>query len=202
MIIGLDFDNTIVSYDGLFHKVGLEKGLISTNFPINKVAIRDHLRKIGREDTWTEIQGYVYGARLDEAIPYPGVIKFFRFAIDAGHVIKIISHKTLFPFAGPKYDLHKAARSWIGHHLIDGDVQLIRQEDAFFEKTKNEKIKRISDSSCDVFLDDLPEILLSANFPSGVKKVLFDPERNHEIGSCASVCVVNSWHEFKNSLKL
>lgn len=202
MIIGLDFDNTIVSYDALFHKVGLEQGLISKNFPVNKVAIRDHLRKIGREDTWTEIQGYVYGSRLNEAIPYPGVIEFFRLAIDVGYTIKIISHKTLFPFAGPKYDLHKAARSWIGHHLMDGNRELLKQEDAYFEETKTEKINRISDTLCEVFLDDLPEILLSDNFPRKVRKVLFDPEKNHITSSYPSLSVVNSWHEFKNIVKI
>ena len=202
MIIGLDFDNTIVSYDNLFHKVGIEKGLISSDFPINKVAIRDHLRKSGQEETWTEMQGYVYGARLDEAVPYPGVIEFFRSAVNAGSTIKIISHKTLFPFSGPKYDLHKAARNWISQQLKDADVPLIGQEDAFFEETKIEKIKKIDEISCDIFLDDLPEILLAENFPNRAKKILFDPEKNHLAVSYESLSIVNSWFEFKTSLKL
>ena len=28
MILGVDFDNTIVAYDSLFHRVALERGLI------------------------------------------------------------------------------------------------------------------------------------------------------------------------------
>ena len=40
MIIGLDFDNTIVSYDQLFHKVSVEQKLIDETFEVNKIKIR------------------------------------------------------------------------------------------------------------------------------------------------------------------
>ena len=43
MIIGLDFDNTIVSYDSLFHKVSVEQNLINEIFEVNKIKIRDYL---------------------------------------------------------------------------------------------------------------------------------------------------------------
>src|SRR5687768_9193602 len=110
MRIGIDFDNTIVSYDALFHKVAREQNLIPEDTPANKVAVRDHLRRIGQEDRWTELQGYVYGARMDEASAYPGAIEFMRACIRAQHVLAVISHKTRFPFLGPQYDLHAAAR--------------------------------------------------------------------------------------------
>ena len=59
MIIGLDFDNTIVSYDSLFHKVSVEQNLINEIFEVNKIKIRDYLRSVNKEDAWTEMQGYV-----------------------------------------------------------------------------------------------------------------------------------------------
>ena len=43
--IGIDFDNTIVSYDDLFHKIATEQKLIPENFPHSKLLIRDYLRK-------------------------------------------------------------------------------------------------------------------------------------------------------------
>ena len=43
--IGIDFDNTIVFYDDLFHKIATEEKLIPSNFPTSKVLIRDYLRK-------------------------------------------------------------------------------------------------------------------------------------------------------------
>ena len=64
MHIGIDFDNTIVGYDSLFHRAALERGLIPPDLPATKSRVRDHLRRAGREDAWIELQGCVYGARL------------------------------------------------------------------------------------------------------------------------------------------
>ena len=35
-LLGLDFDNTLVRYDKLFHKLALEKNLIEQEIPANK----------------------------------------------------------------------------------------------------------------------------------------------------------------------
>jgi len=32
---------------------------------------------------------------------------------------------------------------------------------------------------CDVFVDDLPEILTAPGFPDGTRRILFDPDRYH-----------------------
>src|SRR5260370_515819 len=79
---------------------GGERNLIPTQSPVNKVAIRDHLRQIGKEELWTEMQGYVYGARMDEALAYPGVIDFLSRATAAGDEVAIVSHKTKNPYLG------------------------------------------------------------------------------------------------------
>lgn len=179
MLIGIDFDNTIVSYDSLFHKVACEQGAVPDTTPQNKVAVRDHLRTIGKEDVWTEMQGYVYGARMEEAEAYPGVMDFFRWARVTGVPLCIVSHKTLHPFIGPKYDLHQAARGWIETHLVDEQGPLIATERVFFELTKDAKWSRIGATGCGWFIDDLPEILLAERFPAGTERILFDPEDHH-----------------------
>jgi hypothetical protein len=69
MLIGIDFDNTIVRYDRLFHHVALEKGLIPASVPASKGDVRDYLRSIGGEQDWIELQGIVYGVRMHEADP-------------------------------------------------------------------------------------------------------------------------------------
>lgn len=179
MHIGIDFDNTIVSYDRLFHKVSVEQGVVPAATPENKLAVRDHLRAIGKEDVWTEMQGYVYGARMDEAAAYPGVLEFFRWARAASVPVCIVSHKTLHPFMGPKYDLHQAARGWIETHLVDEQGALVAPDRVFFELTKEAKWGRIGATGCEVFIDDLPEILLAPAFPQCVSRILFDPENHH-----------------------
>lgn len=176
MRIGIDFDNTIVSYDALFYRAALEKSLIPAGLPQSKLSVRDYLRGIGNEDAWTEIQGYVYGARMADAAAYPGAIEFMRLAREHGVPLAIVSHKTKHPFLGPQYDLHAAARSWVESTLRNGTENLIEPDQVFFELTKEEKIRRIAEIGCNYFIDDLPEILLAPAFPPATVRILFDPE--------------------------
>jgi len=201
MRIGIDFDNTIVSYDALFHKVARERDLIPHDTPVSKVAVRDHLRQIGKEEVWTEMQGYVYGARIDEALTYPGVIDFLSRAAAAGHEVAIVSQKTKTPFLGPKYDLHAVARAWVEKHLRKDDIALVPATQVFFELTKEDKLARIESFGCDIFIDDLPEILQTKSFPTGVRRVLFDPEQNHADADLSDIRVAHSWNEFEQYLR-
>jgi len=177
-LVGLDFDNTIVSYDALFHQVALEKSLIPESLPKSKVAVRDFLRQADKEDAWTEMQGYVYGARMADAKAYPGVIEFMERAAVSGVPLAIVSHKTLHPFLGPKYDLHEAARSWVNDELVA--KKLIKPDLVFFELTRDDKIHRIAKTGCGSFVDDLPEVLTAPAFPQDTRGILFDPEGSHE----------------------
>ena len=63
-ILGIDFDNTIVKYDNLFHKIALEKGLIDTSAGKRKKEIRDYLRSRNKGGEFTLLQGEVYGLRI------------------------------------------------------------------------------------------------------------------------------------------
>ncbi len=195
MLIGLDFDNTIVSYDALFHKVAVEQVLVPSGLLKSKLAVRDYLRKIDNETAWTEMQGYVYGTRMGDAAAYSGAIEFIKLARDKGISMAIVSHKTKHPFIGPKYDLHEAARGWVTNALMDGVANLIEPDHVFFELTKEEKIARIANIGCDYFIDDLPEILLMPGFPKKTKRILFDPEGIHDPdGLCAKL---GSWQEIR-----
>jgi hypothetical protein len=173
--IGVDFDNTIVCYDALFHRVALERGLIPAELPVNKSEVRNYLRRAGKEEIWTEMQGCVYGGRMAEAAPYPGVIEFFRNCLRSGITLSIISHKTRHPFLGEQYDLHEAALNWLElQGFFDpGRIGLPRGS-AFFELTREAKIGRIIRQGCTHFIDDLPEVFAEANFPK-IGRILFDP---------------------------
>lgn len=194
--IGIDFDNTIVSYDALFHKVAVEQGAVPGETPRNKNAVRDYLRQAGREPVWTEMQGYVYGARMDEAAAYEGVLEFMRWARDAGLRLSIVSHKTRHPFMGPRYDLHAAARGWIEHHLLAGGRALIDPQRVHFELTKEEKLARVASAGCDWFIDDLPEILQAAAFPATARPLLFDPDGHHT--ALAALNRMATWREIRS----
>ncbi|MEW5724493.1 MAG: hypothetical protein AB1896_15385 [Thermodesulfobacteriota bacterium] len=177
MRIGVDFDNTIIQYDRVFHAAALDRGLIVPDFPASKSLIRNHLRRTGREEEWTCLQGWVYGERIREAEPFPGVVEFFTSCRESGAPVFIISHKTKRPYGGPPYDLHAAALAWLeqaGFFDIPGPG--LPRTRVFLEETKTQKIERISLTGCTYFIDDLPEFLSEPGFPLGVGRLLFDPD--------------------------
>ncbi len=178
MHLGVDFDNTIVCYDALFHKVAREQGLIPADVPVNKSDVRNYLRRVDNEAAWTEMQGYVYGGRMSEAAPYPGVLEFFQACRAAGIPTSIISHKTRHPFLGEKYDLHAAATAWLEQQGFFNAEQIgLPREQVFFELTKAAKLARIGQCGCTHFIDDLPEFLGEPDFPAAVQRILFDPNQ-------------------------
>jgi len=177
MRIGIDFDNTIACYDGVFHKAALERNLIPPDLGRDKNSVRDYLNGAGRKDDFTELQGYVYGARMDLVAPYPGFAEFIAAATHAGHILFIVSHKTRHPIRGPKHDMHAAARGFLTDRSLTGSgLAQIDPANVFFELTKEQKVARARALACEVFIDDLPEILKLAGFPDGMRKILFDPE--------------------------
>ena len=185
MRIGVDFDNTLVSYDEIFHRVALEQGAIPASTPRSKLAVRDYLRRAGREAVWTEMQGTVYGARMDEVEAYPGALEFLKWARDNAIEVCIISHKTRHPFIGPQHDLHAAAERWVRRHV--GVMP------TFFELTKEEKLARIAQCGVQHYIDDLPEILLASGFPPRVERILFDPDAHHSAAD--GLLLLRSWAE-------
>jgi hypothetical protein len=176
MRIGIDFDNTIACYNGVFHAAALERGLIPANLGSDKNAVRDYLNGNGRADDFTELQGYVYGARMELASPYPGFGEFVASARQAGHDLFIVSHKTQHPMLGPRHDLHAAARGFlIERGLVGSSDGQIDPANVFFELTKEAKVARIAALRCEAFIDDLPEIFASPDFPGTARRILFDP---------------------------
>lgn len=184
MRIGIDFDNTIACYDGVFHAAAVERRLIPPEIATDKTSVRNHLRSLGCDADFTELQGFVYGSRMNLVSLYPGMVDTMEKIAAAGHTLFIISHKTKMPIAGPAHDLHAAAREFLLTRRIVGDeCGQIRVGNVFFEPTKEEKVARISELRCDVFIDDLPELLTMEGFPSGIRNILFDPDNQYPAGA-------------------
>lgn len=176
--IGLDLDNTIICYKGVFHRIARQQGLIPADLPEGKDDVRDYLRSVGREDDWTRLQGFVYGPGLVEAEPHPGLPAFLDNARAAGWHVVIISHKTRAPYLGPPHDLQQSARAWLAARgVLAPGPGGIRPDEVFLEESKADKLQRIARARCAAFVDDLPEFLAEPAFPAGVRRVLFDPER-------------------------
>jgi len=194
MKVGIDFDNTIANYDGVFYRAALNQELIPIDLDPSKSSVKDYLKSRNLEDEWTKLQGYVYGSRMDLAKAYVGIIDFFELCKKNNITTVIVSHKSKHPYLGPKYDLHKAASNWIK------SIPILSEVETFFELTLEKKLERISILNCDFFIDDLPELLNESMFPKEVKKILFDPQNIHK--ESKSFRRFNSWHEIKKFFEL
>ncbi len=195
-LIGVDFDNTIVKYDELFHRLAYEQRLIPARVPVSKEQVRDYLRSEDREDDWTELQGYVYGARMDEADAFPGALEFFSEAVGREIDLVIISHKTRYPYIGERHDLHQAARHWLEiNGFFDPSRIGMSPERVFFEETKAGKLGRIGQQKCTHFIDDLPELLREAAFPAATERILFRPQGIKVAGAKDFTAVMSDWHQ-------
>jgi hypothetical protein len=197
MLLGLDFDNTLISYDRLFRQVALEKAWIPASTSAHKNAVRDHLRAVGREDDWTLLQGHVYGIRILEAEPYDGMLATLKLLAGRDIPMRIVSHKTRAPYLGEPVDLHAAARGWLAQQEFYGRPGLGWTHDqVFFELSKEAKVARILALGCTHYVDDLPEIL--DMLPDTVEKIHFAP--NGAAAARPAWRVMHSWHQLPTLL--
>jgi len=204
MLVGLDLDNTIVRYDGLFHRLACERGLIPDSVPVVKEAVRDHLRAAGAEEAWTELQGVVYGERMLEAEPFPGSLEFIATCVESNVEIVIVSHRTRRPYRGPQFDLHVAALGWLRAAGVTDTARIgLGPDRIYLEETKEAKLERIASVGCTHFVDDLAEFLTHPEFPGGVERILFVPTSSRAASAAlrnGSVTVVESWAEISRHL--
>ena len=201
MIIGLDFDNTIVCYDQAIVKLSQSIPDLPSSISRTKLGLRDHLRATGREAEWTAFQGTLYGPGMEHAEPFDGALETMLKVVADGHRLVIISHRSRHPYAGPPHDLHAAARAWVAQRLQSLGLFSCTVDDAptvNFLETREEKITMIGKLACDVFVDDLPEVLNDTHFPSKTKPVLFDPAREHIAKPNSHQ--LNDWHHLPRIL--
>ena len=197
MILGVDFDNTLVCYDGLFHAAAVARGLMPEDGPQDKNGVRDWLIEHGRGDDFTLLQGETYGPGLGAARPYPDALECLAEMQAAGAMIYVVSHKTATPVLGPAYDLRAAARAWLAANgfLTPGPVA----EDAvFFEDTMAAKAARVAALGCTHFVDDMERFLMRPDFPAETARLWFRPVPSApapELAAFASWCDLAAYLE-------
>tara|TARA_Y100000741_G_scaffold79020_1_gene57729 strand:- start:2236 stop:2832 length:597 start_codon:yes stop_codon:yes gene_type:complete len=198
MIIGIDFDNTIIKYDNLFYEIALEKKLIPKNLQKKKEEVKNFFINNNIENQWTILQGEVYGSKIFRAKPFKGFIESIKYLNELSIPFFIISHKTKFPYLGEKVDLHESALNWMASNkFFDADGLNMSISQVYFEPTKERKAKKIVDKGCTHFIDDLPEILDIIS--DEVKKIFFSP--NTSANNVNNWIVMNSWKELPSTLK-
>lgn len=172
--IGIDFDNTIAGYDQVFQAAAAGRGWLPAGFDGDKRAIRDTLRRMpDGERRWMALQGEVYGPRMGQARMLDGVDRFLRHCRDIGQRVAVVSHKTERGHFDPtETDLRQAALTWMeaqGFFAAAGFG--LNHADIHFESNREAKILRIVDLACDVFIDDLEEVLCDPAFPPACRRL-------------------------------
>jgi len=191
MRIGLDFDNTIIRYDEVFQQAAKACGLLDAGFSGTKQQVRDAIRLLpDGESKWQTLQGYAYGNGIAGAQIFSGVPEFLRRARKDGHTILIVSHKTEYGHFDPdRVNLRGAALGWMESQgfFSDQGFSMLRT-DVHFASTRSEKVNRIADLACDIFIDDLEEVLADPDFPPSVQRILFSETAAFAEGLPYSIC--------------
>ncbi len=200
LVVGVDFDNTVISYDAVMHRAAVADQLIAPSLSPTKRAIRDTVRaREGGEAAWRRLQALVYGVRIGEAGFTPGVEEFFRACRGRGVPVYIVSHKTVASAGEPAVDLRAAALRWMRERGVFAPEGLgLDEAHVFFEYTRAAKLSRIQALGCTHFVDDLEETFRDPAFPAGVERILYDPHGRP--GMRAGIRSIATWEELADSL--
>ena len=195
--IGIDFDNTVICYDEVFHRLAVEAGLMGMHSPRLQKAVREAARCSPEGDVaWQRLQGQAYGPRIHEATPAPGVLPFLHKAKEAGLEVHIISHKTPYASIDPsRTNLQRAAEGWLAEHGFFGAETGLDSRRFHCGITRQEKITQIQTLCCTHFIDDLEETFQEASFPTATQPILYAPGGESAPSDLPNLWVTRSWAE-------
>lgn len=200
--IGLDFDNTIVCYDTAITVLAEKLFDLPPEVPRTKLGLRNHLRGADREAEWTAFQGDLYGPGMSHAQPFEGAIETMLQLVAARHELVIVSHRSRRPYAGEPHDLHASARRWVAERLQSVGLfgQLGDETNVHFLETRDQKVLKIAQLNCEVFLDDLPEVLTAPGFPAEAHAILFESSSTTQGFQYGSIGLINSWSQLPSKI--
>lgn len=186
-VIGVDFDNTLISYDAILHQLALEAGLIGADTPAVKKTIRDAVRRSSfGEQAWQALQGQAYGPRIDEAEPAPGAAAFIARCRQQGVPVTVVSHKTAYARIDPtRTPMRLAAMGWL-------EARGFMPLEVRFGATRAEKLQYIRAGGFTHFIDDLEETFREPDFPAEVQGILYAPGGD-AAPDLPGIRVVRSW---------
>lgn len=202
-LIGIDLDNTLIDYSGVFGPVGVALGLLPDEAAaMTKAEVRAYLRaQHDGEARWMRLQGQVYGRFLGRARAFPGVAAFLERLGALGAKFCVVSHKTrLGHFDLHRADLWQAARDWLAEQeFCNPESGMLSPDQVYFEETREGKLERIASLRCDAFIDDLPEVLLHERFPAATRRFWFAAGQEGETPPGLTCC--RSWEAMAEAVE-
>ena len=113
MLIGVDLDNTIINYESVFKHILNETVSIKDSY---KQTLKKKLQSVSL-NTWTKIQGEVYGKYIYKAKLSNNFQNFLDFTKKNSLKVIIVSHKTKFPIIGKRINLHNTALNFLNNNI-------------------------------------------------------------------------------------
>ena len=170
MLIGVDFDNTIVCYDRLFHHVAVERSLIPATLPADKESVRNYLREQGREDDWTELQGLGVRGADSRGGALPGCVRVLLGVPPAWHSGLCDQPQDSPAGARPPGGPARSRTRLAGKPGIPRWPRTsgLPEDRVFFAETKPGKLQRIRELGCSHYHRRLARVPAGAGF-SGPK---------------------------------
>jgi len=194
MKLGIDLDNTIIDYTSVFQRIAEDMGIPSVAPRHIRTELRKHLcNQAAGNVAWTRLQAYIYGAGLEYARPFAGVVECLQWLRTQGVAVCIISHKTRYAALGDTVALHARAQAWLEEHQIGAHVDAV-----FFEVTQADKLWRIQEQGCTHFIDDLSGIFAAAAFPKNTTALQLTAALD---GECHWLRFSN-WHAISEYLRV
>ena len=190
--IAFDLDNTILNYETSLYQLKLDRVELNEISANTKVDFK--LRVIAEfgEDYWTELQGFLYTKYVAYAQVDPQFLELLNYLESNQWQTSIISHKTEFPYLGPKLNMRDCARDRLE---VAGIKKLLTDGVHFFD-TKKEKVEYINLVKPNIYIDDLVEILdLLSNEITRLQFSSANPESN------SNYDLVSDWRSVYKYLK-
>ena len=196
--IGVDLDNTIIDYSLAYEVIGRQFEF-ETEL-LDRESIRNHLQLQGDGIEWQRFQSLLYTEGLISAQPANGVREFFELCRLLQIEVSIVSHKTI---QTPKFfgarNLRQPAIEWLEEHLLVSD--LVDSDYLHFCSTQLEKVYTINGLGCELFVDDLLEVLVNPELSSEICRVLYVGESTKNVPDRQKVIPMN-FYDLRNWLEL
>jgi hypothetical protein len=197
--IGIDLDNTIISYDQAFAVAAERQGLVAPDNDLNKDKVRSLVRALpDGERSWQQLQGHVYGKGIGLATLFRGVERFLWRCHNRSIDVEIVSHKTRFGHHDlEQISLRDAADRFLAERGVVGVDSAPISSVSYFD-SRDDKITYISEGKFDWFIDDLPEVVCDHRLNTS-PMVLFGANSSSEKLNDQSFTAI-SWDEVEQKV--
>ncbi|MBL4865619.1 MAG: hypothetical protein JKY67_04505 [Pseudomonadales bacterium] len=182
MRVGIDFENTMVDYDGLFYQLALERkdvdfdpSISLTNPAPTKETLRDQLINNGLTHRWLELQKIVYGSRVLEAMPYTGLIRFLALCKEHSVECVLVCHHS--PRVFKNANFNEMLLAWLSKYGVSKYLHgQSLTEKLYISSTQEDMAQLVSKLGCTHFVSNGMSLFGLEEFPAGVSRFLFDPK--------------------------